>query len=224
MAVIDDYVVNEELSIFLRNQNILTRAQREVASFSQSFTMNGTDSSVTLTNTNVKNIRSVASNAVVMTNYQNYTVHYEDHYGGTVGTISLTNTPANNVTIAVNGDYGGTDHVHPDFPRADLSMSSYPRVSVEVVDVRTTGGAIGGKAHDNDLMVSVSVFADKKQDIREYARSVRNAILTNNKSFQNFSYIKPMTGGPILKDPERKEKIEQKTDDYIIPHEWEVTT
>ena len=221
MTVIDDYVINEELDIFLRNQDILTRTQREVTSYSETFTMNGTSDSVTLTYSNVKNVRSVTSNSVALTNYQNYTANYE---GSDTGTVSLTTTPANNTTIAVNYDYGTTDHVHPDFPRADLTMSSYPRISIEVVSVRTVGGALGGKAHDNDLMISVSAFAEKRRDVRLYLKSVRDKLFTNNKTFYNFGYIKPMNTGPILKDPGRKGKVEQRTDDYIIPHEWEVTT
>ena len=223
MGTIDEFAISEEINIFLRNQNIFTVGQREVTTYSENITMNGSSNTATLAFANVKNIRSISSNGTALTNYQNYTANYEDYYGGTVGTVTFTTTPVANATMAMSYDYGSTDHVHPDFPRADLTLSSYPRTSIEITSVRTVGGAIGGKAHENDLMVSISVFAEKRKNVRTYSKNIRDALLTNNKSFQNFGYIAPLNAGPILKDPNRQDKIEQKTDDYIISHEWEVT-
>jgi uncharacterized protein YeeX (DUF496 family) len=222
MTTIDQYAIAEEIKVFLRNQDILSTTTREVTTATQNFTAGGVSSFVSLTNTNVKNVRSVTTNAVTAGRYTDYIVDYE---GANPGRITFTFTPPLNTSISVNYDYGSTDHIFSDFPRADINMSSYPRISCEVTTMRTNPVSITAGSRKTDVMVSISMLAESRRNVLSWSNTIRDNILSNKNTFYYFKNdFEPLTAGSIVKDPNRKGDIEQKTDDYIIKNIMEITT
>ena len=224
MSTIDEFEIEQELLIFLRNQDILTVAQRGVTTATDNFTASAGDTFVKVSNTNFKNVRSVTVQTVAQTFGTDYTVTYESDTDADIGKVNFSTVLSLNDVVAVQYDYGSTDRIYNDFPRIDLSISSYPRISAEVISKASTEAGLGGQSQLSDLMFAVTIFDNGKKSIEDKLKSIRTAMQTGAKNFYNFGYIQPMNSSRIIHDPNRADKIDQKTDDYKIPFELEVNS
>jgi len=220
VTTIDRQEIEQELLVFIRNQDILTTTERSVTTATENFTSDGTDY-VTVANSNIKNVRTVTVNSSTQT----FGTHYITDYEGTnIGRVSFVNGLNNNDVVAVQYDYG-TDKIFTDYPRADLELSSYPRISLGVTSIRSNPFAIGGNAWISDILFSVTCFASGAQQnlkVKNLSDSIRNKLANNQKNFYYFDDIRPSIEGPIIHDPNRHDKIEQITHDYIIANEVEL--
>jgi len=224
MSTIDEFEIEQELLVFLRNQNILTVAQRGVTTATDNFTASAGDTFVKVSNTNFKNVRNVTVQTVAQTHGTEYTVTYESDTASDIGKINFVTALSLNDVVAVQYDYGSTDRIYNDFPRVDLNISSYPRISAEVISKSSTEAGLGGQSQLSDLMFAVTVYENGKKGIDDKLKTIRTALQTGAKGFYNFGYIQPMNTGRIIHDPNRADKIDQKTDDYKIPFELEVNS
>lgn len=212
------YYLQEELIVFLRNQNILSVSERGVTTASQSFTADGSTSTFDLTNSSsIKNVRSVTVNGSTQVQYLNYTANYQ---ASPVGRLTFAINPVLNATVAVSYDYG-SDRIYPDIPRVDLDASSYPRVSCVLTASRPEEFVIGGNTSLDSHLVSVTVYDKTNSGTMNKATSTWNSINSNRKNFQFFNYIRPSNVGPLIKDPNRADKIVQITNDFTIPNQVE---
>ena len=224
MSTIDEFEIEQELLVFLRNQNILTVAQRGVTTATDNFTASAGDTFVKVSNTNFKNVRNVTVQTVAQTHGTEYTVTYESDTASDIGKINFVTALSLNDVVAVQYDYGSTDRIYNDFPRVDLNISSYPRISAEIISKSSTEAGLGGQSQLSDLMFAVTVYENGKKGIDDKLKTIRTALQTGAKGFYNFGYIQPMNTGRIIHDPNRADKIDQKTDDYKIPFELEVNS
>ena len=224
MTTIDEFEIEQELLIFLRNQDILSTTQRGVTTVTNNSTATAGDTYVKVANTNFKNVRSVTIDDVAQTFGTNYTVTYESTTAEDIGKVNFASALSSGDVVAIEYDYGSTDRIYNDFPRIDLSISSYPRISAEVISKASTEAGLGGQSQLSDLMFAVTIFDDGKKSIEDKLKSIRTAMQTGAKGFYNFGYIQPMNSSRIIHDPNRADKIDQKTDDYKIPFELEVNS
>ena len=216
---IDNYEYKKEICNFLRNSDIFTISQRGVTTVTQEF--NGDNSTVDfdLTNTNVKNVRSVTINSVAQSYGTDYTVDFQ---GSNPGRVTFTVAPGsgtNNVDIQY--DYGDTDKIYPDFPRKDLTLSSYPRIGFDILVANTEDGGIGGTDFRSSMIIELIVYEEKVQELDDYATAVRNAFLAAPKGFFNFAYIRPKTMGPLIPSENRNNEILKRNYTYEIPFIFE---
>ena len=206
---INQWETKKELLIFLRNQNVLTLAQRGVATLVESF--NGAPPQVLFdlsVGAGLKNIRSITVDAVPMVEYDDYTVDYE---GANPGRITFTVAPGvgvNNVVITF--DSGAGDSIYPDFPRTDISIESYPRISVDIVEITTIPYGVGNTHKISNLRVAVHILSTSIKEVEEITEAVRNAFLDNATSFWNFQYITPVSTSELQIPENRRFEVEKR--------------
>jgi hypothetical protein len=200
--------IKQEQAVFLRNQNILTIAQRGVTTADATGTLSGTDT-ITIARTNVKNIRSVTIAAVAKYLGTDYTVNY-NHVSGCVITFGVNQTGA----YVVSHDYG-TDKIHPDFPRDDLTVNSYPRIAVDIINVSTDAFGIGGDNFISNIAFTIVVYADSTDEIDGYIQTIKDAYVSNSKEFYYLKFVKSTGIGPLITSPDRRDEIMQRNIDLL---------
>lgn len=219
VTILDEANIEKELAVFLKNQDVFTITERGMTTVTENLTGNGAATTFDLVNPTVFNVRTVVVNSVSQVLKDDYTVDYE---GTNPGRVTFGTAPGNTLAVDITYDYSTSgDSIYTDFPRVDLQLNSYPRVSVGISSVRTTPIALGGGAFQSDLMVSITTFANKKNKIHSVATAIRQAVVDNEKSFKYVKTLRPLNVGSVIHDPNRHDKVDQKTDDYIILHEIE---
>jgi len=203
--MVDIQNIKQEQIVFLRNSDILTITQRGVTTASATGTLSGTKV-ITISTTAIKNIRSVTVGAVSKYVGTDYTVAYGP--ASTIITFGSNQTGA----YSVSHDHG-TDKIFPDFPRDDLTIDSYPRIAVDLLNVTTEPFGIGGTTFISNVTFTVVVYANKSNDLDGYLDAIRTAYLAAPKSFYYLKYIKPVLMGPTINSTDKKDEIMQKNID-----------
>lgn len=178
MTNIDIKAIKTEWTYFLRNSDIFTTTIRSVTTDTDTGTF-AADSTHLIAVTNIKNIRSVVVGGVTLTYGSDYT--YDIDFLDTTIKTKITFTSAQTGAYTITYDYG-TDKIFPDYPRDDLTISSYPRISSDIIYSKITPAG-----HQNtDLSVvgmSTTVYSKDLDDIDDYITSIRSAIKTAYISF-----------------------------------------
>jgi hypothetical protein len=210
MVTINKQKIKQELVVFLRNQNIFTIAQRGVTTTTYTETL-ANAASATISVTNVKNIRSISVAAVSLVFGTDYEVDYGT--GKTGSNCVITFTANQTGALSVSYDYG-TDKIWPDYPRDDLSISSYPRIAVDVLNIPTDAFGIGGDKFISEVNFTAVVYDNNSDNIDSYLYSIKNKFISNANNFYYLKFIKPTLTGPTISDPETKEEIMHGNQDF----------
>jgi hypothetical protein len=184
---------------------------RGVTNATETHDGDGSTRTFNFTNSGVKNVRSVTVGGSGQTNYTDYDVNYYD------GTITFTSAPASGTdNISIDLDYGG-DKIYDDWPRDDLTLSSFPRISFDIISKASTEQALKGELTVSRLVLSVTVFADTKKQIEDAIDSIRSAVLNNKTGFNYFDYLTADNEGPLVENGMSRNKILQKNIDFVAP-------
>jgi len=209
--------MKEELTVYLRNSDVLTTTLRGVTTITEEFDGDGNETEFTLTNTNVKNIRSITVGGVAQVWGTDYTVNYE------TAKVTFTVAPASGTdNVDITYDYGNTDKIHADMPKVELNISSYPRIAITVTSVQSQEGALDGSIIYSNYLISFTALREGNQSVEELCTAVRTAILNNRKNFYTMRYLSPAGKGPTLPEPQRGDKIFSKVCDFTAPWNSEV--
>lgn len=204
---VDIQKIKQEQAVFLRNQDIFTISQRGVTTSQDTGTFSADSTHTLATNpTIVKNVRDVTVASVLLAVGTDYTVNY------ITGVISFVAAQTGAYTI--NYDQG-TDKIYPDFPRDDLTINSYPRIAVDLLNVSTDAFGIGASHFISDIAFTVVVYDDDSDDLDGYVQTIRAAYLSNAKNFYYLKFIKPTLIGPTINSPDKKDEIMQKNIDLL---------
>jgi len=206
--------IKDEILVFLRNQDILTTTQRGVTTANATGTLSGTKV-ITISRTNVKNIRTITVAAVSKSLGTDYTVNY-NHANGCVITFESNQTG----DYVVSYDYG-TGSIFPDFPRNDLNINSYPRIAVDIQNVDTDANGIGGESFISNIGFTIVVYADSTSEIDGYIQAIKDAMRTNAKLFYYINFIKPTITSPLITSPDRRDEIMQRSTDFLAMFQQE---
>ena len=218
MAYIDLYKAREELVVFLRNKNILTTAQRGVTTKTDKFNGDGVtvDFSLTPLSGSVRNVRTVTVNSIMVSFGSGYKVNYS------TGVVTLATAPAAGTdNVEIQYDYGTGDKIFPDFPRSDLTLSSFPRIGVDIISAETTPGG-HGNVHITNILFSVIVQDDKTKTISDYGSAIRKAFITARNSFYYLGLVIPKSIGPLILSPNKSDKIMQQNFDFDSRFNFEI--
>lgn len=226
MARIDWDNIIEEILIFVRNN--ATDTQTRVTEETDDQDGTGSKKVFTLTRDAIQNIKSilVGSNGA---SAQDFGTDYTVVYGATSTVVTLTTAPGNGINVAFTYDYGSPTWIYPDWPESNLSLASYPRISVDYVNVVTTPDGLNVEGDFNDVMFAVTIFAKDEQQLRSLVNELRDAFAGAKKSFYYISiagnsYVQPAGIGPIIKTTDRKEQIVQCTLTFRVPSLYESNT
>jgi len=217
MSIINFNEIKEELVVFLRNSDIFTTTQRGVTTTNETPTLSAANSWQS-SKTNIKNIRSITVDATPLNLKDDYTVDYEDSNG-----CLVTFTSAQTGDAIISYDYGNSDKIFPDFPRPDLTISSFPRIAVDLIGVDSNAGGFGN-VNVSNITFTVVIYDKTQLDINTYLASVRSAFINNFIGFKYLSnYVRPLVVGPIIKSPREtgKDKILQQNIDFVSNFKYE---
>ena len=197
--------IKTEIVNFLRNSDIFSVGTRGVTTRTDTGTFDS-DSTYTLANapTTVKNVRSVTRGSLLVYG-EDYTVNFS------TGVISFTSAQTGAYTIIYDN---GSDKIYPDFPRDDLTISSYPRMAVDIQSVDTDALGIGGDTFISNINFTVVVYANTVGDIDGYIQAIKDAMRGNAKLFYYVNFVKPTITGPVINSPDMRNEIMQRNTDF----------
>ena len=199
--------IKQEQLIFLRNNDVFSITERGVTTTTQEDTLAASDT-ITIVAA-VKNIRSITVGGVAKYVGTDYTVDYK-HSTGCVVTFGSNQTGAYVVTY----DYGG-DKIYPDFPRNDLTINSYPRIAVDVINAPIEPFGIGGDTFISNVALTIVVYDKNSDDLDSYIQTIKDLYVTNAKNFYYLKFVKPTFIGPTINSPDKKDEIMQKNIDIM---------
>ena len=207
-------IKNEQIQ-FLRNQDVFSTTIRGVTTREDTGTFSG-DSTHTLANapTTVKNIRSVTRGTVLVYG-TDYTVNF------LTGVISFTTAQTGAYTISYDT---GPDRIFPDFPRNDLTISSFPRIALDIMNVGMDNFGIGGSQFISNVAFTIVVYDDNSNDLDGYIQTIKDLYVNNASSFYYLKFIKPTLIGPTINSADKKDEIMQKNIDILGMFEVDTAT
>ena len=143
----------------------------------------------------VKNV--IVNSTDTLTFGEDYTIHYRDDIiSGTTKQGEIELLGSYNSSDSIKFTYGEITEVdqnwiYPDFPRIDLSPSSYPRVGFNMTTSTDEYGQGGGNEYalSHDITFQVRVAATSQARVLAIHKVLREAITQNAKNFYNVNYI-----------------------------------
>jgi len=227
MAYLSIVNIENEFLNFLRSSDIYTITERGVTTATDTTVITALPQTITLS-TSLKNIRSVtnSSTALVLKLGTNYTMDLD------AGTITITSGAVGTNSIATIYDSGTTDHIFPDYPRPNLTISSFPRCGFEVYTWSTDTGGFGNvNVTDFGIDVSLYEYADDsgsaphgRKKVKQRMDALRQAIITAQTNLYYCSYIKPqnMRAVELLDTDKGKGKIYKISIDVSSRNNYEI--
>ena len=208
MSYIDAKEILQELVVFIRNADVMSVTDRSVTTATATGTF-AADTYLDISVSNVKNIRSITVGGVLKTRYTDYTVNY--NYSTTKTRITFI--AAQTGVYSIPYDYG-TDKIFPDYPKAEIKISNFPRIAIEILDIPSEAGGFGNVVK-NDINFTVVVYSKDKEDIMDYIKAIKTAFGNSWTSFYNLGHvIRPTGTGPILNSEDTNDKIFQQNIDF----------
>lgn len=196
--------VRKELVNVLRNSDIITTAIRGVTTATDTFTATASQTAFTLSQTGIHNVRSVTVQSVTKKYITEYTFT-------TAGVVTLATGATVGNTVVIVYDYGSSgDKIFPDWPRDDIKLFSFPRVSIGIISETTMPFQLGGGKHISEITFSITAWMPVKKDaavagglggnddLYTLVYNIRDAIRTNEKLLSTISFITPTSIGPII--------------------------
>jgi len=221
MATADIQKIKEEIVVFLRNSDILTIAQREVATISNNFTATAAQTVFTLSNNVVRNIRAVTINGTSKSAYTDYT----PAYNSISSTVTFSSACSAGQVVSVGFDYssGTKEHIWPDYPQILFYPIDCPRVGLDIISHRTTPIGIGTTNWLSDALVSIKVYdMGNYKAIDQYLSTIRSKIKDNSKGFYHFKFAYASNMGPvILHDSTLNKKVFERSLDLTMRWSYE---
>lgn len=197
----------EELTHFLRNLDVIPISVRGVTTDTESLT-GSAGLTITLSNTIIRNIRSLEIDGVSKYLFRDYTVNWS------TGIITLNVALTGGESIEVEYDYGGTEKIYPDMPRDDLTLSSYPRIGIELTSRTTNPFGLYGESWLSDFLMTIYVWNPANidtytqiggtEDLMDIIETINQGIQDNAKNFYIFPFIYPMGNSPIIRGQNNK--------------------
>jgi len=201
----------KEITFWLRNNDFLTTTERDVTTT----TATGTFASATsylLNVPDVKNIRSIVVDAVTLSYGTDYV--YDNDYLDTTIKTRITFTTAQTGAYVITYDYG-SDKIHSDLPRNDLTISSFPRIGVEIIGEDSEDNELGGGSEIINISFMIVVYHPKTVNVDDIITAIKSQMLIDKKSFFYGKYMKKLSTGPLTIFIDGKQKIFQRNIDYL---------
>lgn len=203
-SVINLNNMKNEFLVFLRNLDILSTSIRGVTRVTENFSGTGAQYSFVLTNSGVKNVKTVTVATVNQTFGYDYTVNYD-----TKTVTFITAPPIGTNNISITYDYGSGDKIYPDFPRPDLTLNSFPRIGFDIISMDTKD--IGfGNAMASDIDLQVNLYSISRKDLDTYSTTLRTGLINNRNNFFYMNHLIPIGMGKDLPNIGNEDRILQR--------------
>jgi len=212
MVKFDIFEAIREVELKLRKN--ITDPSNRLSSQTENFVGNNIETEFEMQNDlvsskhTIKHIDYVKIDGITQTPWVDYNYYVDDVNAGKI--IFIT-PPPDTSDIEVKYYYGTSSWIYTDFPAFTLKLSEYPRVAIDIVGGNSTVESIGADSLDSTFFVEIVVFAPTKRQVESIITEIRNWIIDNGKTFQSFRFITPKSISPYLVDPNRSERIFQRS-------------
>jgi hypothetical protein len=222
MTTINLTNVRNELTYFLRNSDILTTAIRGATTATDTFVATAGQIVFNLTHTGIRNIRSLTVQAVSKAWIRDYT------FNAITGVVTLNVGATLGDSVIINYDYGTSgEKIYPDRPRDDITLTSFPRIGIDIPTTTTTEFGLGGATHITDpLLVTIFIWVPVNKDsavaggiggttdLNDLISTIRDKIRIAAKNFITFPWITPASTTGIIAG--QNNKIIQMSQDFKV--------
>ena len=207
--------IKSEIVVSLRNLDIISTSDRGVTTVTEEFNGDGNNKQFQLSNTNVKNVRSVTVDAGSMTFGTDYTVDYAN------AQVNFTVAPGSGTdNVDISLDYGNQDRIYPDFPQPHLKLNQFPRIAVDIINSSSNEIGIGADITESDYTVSIICYATEQTVVENLVSGVKDFLMANKKSLFYSPFITPTSAGPLLVTEFGQNKLLQRNQDADVRFEF----
>ena len=206
MATLDITNIKDEILVWLRNSDIFSIGTRGVTTVTEEFNGDNVEVNFTLAQAGAKNVRTVTVGGVAVAFGSGYTVAY-----GTSTVVTFATAPAGGTdNVDITYDYGTTgDNIYPDFPRDDITISSFPRIGFDIMFITTEDAGFGNNSV-SDIDIDIITYDDKISDVEDYIDAIRSQLITDRDGFYYLKRMIPVGTGPVIKSAMKGNKVFQK--------------
>ena len=222
MVTLNEDKIREEILNLCRNSDIFTTTVRGVTTKTDTFTASAGQTSFTLTQSGVKNIRSLKINSVTKTLYTDYDINIVGKTSTESKTVTLTTGATLNDEVVIQYDYSSSgDKIYPDFPDDNLTISSFPRMYFDILSTTNTNRSANDTLQQKNLLFEFGVISFNEY-INSYEKQFYDLIFNNRKSMYWLNLLRP--SGRSAKEPYKKVSgnlLFSKVFTYTAPSEFE---
>lgn len=206
MTLVNIQDVEDELVVTLRNGNVLSALERGVVNASGGQTANGTNMVffLGLTGSPLRNVRGVWVSGTGNLKFgTDYSVNYY------TGSISFTTAPPSGASgiWRADYDYGPNEKIYGDYPRLDLNLASYPRVSCCFSRYSSMPLGIGAQTLVSEGIVDVGAFTQTTSGLDDILSKSRNQFAISGTKLYYIGYMHPANTSAVGVEPGRHQKI-----------------
>lgn len=191
MAEINHLQIKEELLNRIRNSDVISTTLRGVTTTSNTFSGNGTLTEFTLSNTGIKNVRSVIVGGVTLTALVDYTYSLTED-ADTNKIITFTNAPVSGTdNIVISYDYSASgDRIYDDFSMYTIkSEDKFPRIAFDIISESTRDKALRGGIYQSTLQLQFSVFGRGRNETETILTNLRTSLIGMKLDLQRLNYL-----------------------------------
>ena len=200
-------LIKLEQSQFLRNNDVFSVGTRGVTTYSDTGTFSAAASHTVANNpTTLKNVRSLVVGGTTLVYGSEYTIAFN------TGVITFVAAQTGVYTISYDS---GADKIFPDFPRDDLTISSFPRIAIDIMSAPIDAFGIGGDTFISNVAITIVAYANNSDDLDSYINTIKDLYVANSKNFYYLKFVKPTLIGPTINSPDKKDEIMQKNIDIL---------
>ncbi len=209
MATTDFTRFQEEIEVFFRNNDILTVAERDVTTTSNTLTSTGAAKFTLSNTTGTRNLRFVTVAGSTQTMYRDLTPSYPG------GTFTFTASPDVDDDVVVSYDRGGSDNVYGDLPREDIDLLDYPRLMAKIATGVTKEFALGAGSNITDYMINCQLWSTSIRRLNTGIDNMRSLIINNKKNFYHCPFVTVQSIGSMDEDYGRGDRIYTRPIDLV---------
>ena len=202
MTTLNDTKIKEEILNLIRNSDIFSITLRGVTTATNTFTATSGQTIFTLSNSGVKNVRSLKINSVEQDIYTDYDININEKTSVESKTITLVTGATLSDEVKIEYDYSATgDKIYPDFPDENLTIKSFPRLYFDILSIDNTNRSANDTLQQKNLLFEFGVVALNKV-VNGYEKSLYDLIFNNRKSLYWLNLLRP--NGRSAKQPYKK--------------------
>ena len=187
--------IKKEFLNFIRSSNVLSTSTRGVTTYTDTFTASTSPELFTLTKSGIRNVRSIKVNTVQV--YDNFDLIWNSTTGYITG-VTISNINIGD-TIDISYDYKSTSgsSIYGDYPRQDWTISSYPRIGIDVISFNSSNAGMGN-VNVSDLDILIKVLDTSVSNCDSYIDILREAFIDSQTQFQTVSFVKVKSTDPVV--------------------------
>lgn len=211
----------QELRNLFRNSDIISISDRGVSTFTEEFDGTSSQTDFILSNSFVKNVRSITVDSVLLSYGKDYNLS-EDDSG--VSTITFTVAPGTGTdNVDITYDYGNSDKIFDDWPQDFLTIEAFPRIAFDIIISPTKEISLSGAAFQTNKLIQVNAYSKDTEQVEEFIDLIRQTIFDSGDSLYYWNFIAPDNVGPTLPSNVKGGKVFQKNIDLRAEFEFEGT-